>query len=108
MTWSRRLSPGPAGHGWVKTCPSGICSSGWSRRHAWTTCGTSLILAPRMNDNPACSIARWLAAEIMPASATTVTSASWWACMKARIVGSIVAVSALLPSNASTISGNPA
>src|SRR2546430_2596269 len=27
---------------------------------------------PRMNDNPACSIAFWLAAEIIPASATTV------------------------------------
>lgn len=63
--------------------------------------------APRMSDNPAASIACWLAAEIMPASATTVTSLSWWAFMNARIVGSIVVVSAVLPSNALTINGNP-
>jgi hypothetical protein len=64
--------------------------------------------APRMNDNPASSIAFWLPAEIMPASATTVTSANRRASIKDRIVGTIVSVSALLPSNASTISGNPA
>ena len=51
--------------------------------------------------------ARRLAAEIIPASATTVTSVSRWAAMNAVIVGSIVVVSALLPSNAVTISGNP-
>ena len=62
---------------------------------------------PRMNDSPAASIAFWLASDIMPASATTVTSVSWWAAMNALITGSIVAVSALLPSNASTVSGNP-
>jgi hypothetical protein len=61
-----------------------------------------------MNDNPASSIALWLAAEIMPASATTVTSASRWASIKDRIVGTMVRVAARLPSNASTISGNPA
>jgi hypothetical protein len=68
--------------------------------------GTWPIRAPRMNDNPASSIAFWLAAEIMPASATIVTSGRSWACMKARMVGSMVSVSALLPSNASTINGN--
>ena len=98
---------GPAGQGWVKMCQSGICSSGCSWRHAWTTYGTSGIRAPRMNDNPAASMACWLAAEIMPASATTVTSASWWASMNARMVGSIVVVSPRLPSNALTINGNP-
>ena len=61
-----------------------------------------------MNDNPAACRATWLASEIIPASATTVTSDSWWAALKALITGSIVAVSALLPSNASTVSGNPA
>jgi hypothetical protein len=50
----------------------------------------------------------WLALEIVPASATTVTSAVWWAALKALTTGSVVAVSALLPSNASTVSGNPA
>jgi hypothetical protein len=30
-----------------------------------------------MNDKPASSIAFWLAAETMPASATTVTSVNW-------------------------------
>ena len=43
----------------------------------------------------------------MPASATTVTSGSWCAAMNASMTGSIVLVSALLPSNADTISGNP-
>jgi hypothetical protein len=37
--------------------------------------------------------ATWLASEIIPASATTVTSASWWAALKALMTGSIVAVS---------------
>ena len=62
---------------------------------------------PRMNDNPAACRATWLASEIIPASATTVTSVSWWAVLKALMTGSMVAVSALLPSNASTVSGNP-
>jgi hypothetical protein len=61
-----------------------------------------------MNDSPAASIDRRLPSEIVPASATTVTSVSRWAAMNAGNVGSIVAVSARLPSNASTLSGNPA
>jgi hypothetical protein len=44
----------------------------------------------------------------MPASATTVTSGSWWAVMKDSVTGSIVLVSAMSPSKAWTISGNPA
>ena len=43
----------------------------------------------------------------MPASATTVTSGSWCAAMNASMTGSMVLVSALFPSNADTISGNP-
>jgi hypothetical protein len=61
-----------------------------------------------MNDRPAASICLWLTAETMPASAITVTSLNWWAFMNDWIVGSIVVVSALLPSNALTINGNPA
>jgi hypothetical protein len=61
-----------------------------------------------MNDRPSSSIASWLPAEIIPASATTVTPSSWWAATKDLITGSIVVVSALLPSKACTISGNPA
>jgi hypothetical protein len=61
-----------------------------------------------MNDSPAASIARMFASETIPASATTTTSASPWAAMNALTVGIIVRVSALLPSNALTISGNPA
>jgi hypothetical protein len=38
-----------------------------------------------MDDSPAASIAFWLASEIMPASATTVTSGSWRAVMNAPI-----------------------
>jgi hypothetical protein len=60
-----------------------------------------------MNDNPACSMAFLFAADTIPASATIVTSDSWWAVMNALIVGNIVSVSALLPSNASTVNGNP-
>jgi len=60
-----------------------------------------------MNDRPSASIAFWFASEIMPASATTVTSGSWWAAMNALTTGSMVLVSALLPSNALTMSGNP-
>ncbi len=62
---------------------------------------------PRMNDNLAACKATWLASEIIPASATTVTSVRLWALLKALMTGSMVAVSALLPSNASTVSGNP-
>ena len=60
-----------------------------------------------MNDSPAASICFWFASDTMPASATTVTSGRWWAAMNAWITGSMVLVSALLPSNADTISGNP-
>jgi hypothetical protein len=62
---------------------------------------------PRMNDKPAASMSFWFASEIIPASATTVISGSWWAAMNASITGSIVLVSALFPSNAETMSGNP-
>ena len=37
-----------------------------------------------------------------------MTVGSWWASRNAVTVGSIVCVSTLLPSNASTINGNPA
>jgi hypothetical protein len=60
-----------------------------------------------MKDNPAASIASLFASETIPASATTVTSASRWAAMNEVMVGSIVLVSAWFPSNASTINGNP-
>lgn len=43
----------------------------------------------------------------MPASATTVIWVNRWAALKALMTGSIVAVSALLPSNSVTVSGNP-
>jgi len=62
---------------------------------------------PRMNDRPAASIAFWLASEIIPASATTVTPGNRWAAMNFSMTGSIVLVSALLPSNAETMSGKP-
>jgi hypothetical protein len=107
MTWSRRPPFGPAGQGWVKMCPSGICSPGCSRRHRFTTYGTCGILAPRMNDRPAASMAFWFASLTIPASATTVTSGSWRAVMNDLMTGSIVLVSALLPSNALTMSGKP-
>jgi hypothetical protein len=61
-----------------------------------------------MNDRPAASICFWLASDTMPASATTVTSGSWCAAMNDLMTGSIVLVSAIFPSNADTMSGNPA
>jgi hypothetical protein len=51
---------------------------------------------------------RRFASEIIPASATTVTSGRSWAVMNCSMTGSIVLVSARLPSNAETMSGNPA
>ena len=63
--------------------------------------------APMMNDSPAASSAFLLPSDTIPASATMVTSVSRCAVMNDRIVGSIVVVSALLPSNASTRNGNP-
>ena len=72
----RDFSVPVAGHGWVSTNPSGTCSSGCWAPHSRTTSGTNGILVPRMNDNPAACSATWLASEIIPASATTVTSVS--------------------------------
>jgi hypothetical protein len=60
-----------------------------------------------MKDRPAASIAFWFASEIVPASATTVTSGSWCAAMNFSMTGSIVLVSALSPSKALIMSGNP-
>jgi hypothetical protein len=60
--------------------------------------------ARRMNDRPAASIAFWFASLTMPASATT-TSGSWWAAMNASMTGSIVFVSARLPSNQAAVDG---
>jgi hypothetical protein len=62
---------------------------------------------PRMNDSLAASIAFMFASEIVPASATTVTSGRLRAAMNFSMTGSIVLVSALLPSKARTMSGNP-
>jgi hypothetical protein len=103
-------SPGLLGGGrrlrLAEHVPVGTSRPGWVSRHRRITSGRWVIRVPRMNDKPAAWIALWLASEIMPASAT-VTSVSWWAALKALITGSIVAVSALLPSNAATINGNP-
>src|SRR6478735_256719 len=60
---------------------------------------------PKMN--PAASIAFLFASDSIPASATTVMSVSRCAVMNACSVGSMVAVSALLPSNASTREREP-
>ena len=37
LTSKSHLSVGPAGHGWVNTCPSAISVSGWLVRHLLTT-----------------------------------------------------------------------
>jgi hypothetical protein len=52
-----------------------------------------------MSDSLAASIAFLFASEIIPASATIVTSPSVWAAMNGSIVGTIVVVSARLPSD---------
>ena len=61
-----------------------------------------------MNPSPTASISRLLLSDSIPASATTVMSVSRCAAMNAVNVGTMVAVSALLPSNASTANGKPA
>src|SRR5271166_4934773 len=101
----RAFSAAVAGQGWVNTCPSGTSRPGWLSRHRLTTSGTWVIRVPTNNDKPA-PIAAWLPSEIRPASATTVTSDNRWAALEELIIGSMVAVSALLPSNAPTVSGN--
>ena len=63
--------------------------------------------APTMNRSFASSRAARLASDIIPASATTVTSGNPWGAMNARSTGRIVRVSAVLPSKACTCSGNP-
>ena len=62
---------------------------------------------PRMNESPTACRATWLASDIIPASATTVTSVRLWAVLKLLTTGTMVAVSALLPSNAATFNGKP-
>ena len=57
--------------------------------------GTCGIFMPTMNDRLAASIAFCFASEIMPASATTVTSGSRWAAMNSSITG--VGVAAAVP-----------
>jgi hypothetical protein len=61
-----------------------------------------------MNPNPASSSAFRFAAESIPASATTTMSCAPWRCANALSTGIRVVVSALLPSNRCTSSGNPA
>jgi len=62
---------------------------------------------PKMNDRFSASMALMFASEIMPASATTVTSGRAWAAMNSLMTGSMVLVSPLSPSNADSISGKP-
>src|SRR5450756_533412 len=60
-----------------------------------------------MKENPASSNAPRLAAESIPASATTTMSVTPWRAWNAVSTGMRVVVSALLPSNRCTSRGNP-
>src|SRR5215218_1258893 len=60
-----------------------------------------------MNAKPASSRASRFAADSIPASATTTTSATWCRSAKPVRTGIRVLVSALLPSNRCTSRGNP-
>ena len=60
-----------------------------------------------MKDRPWASMARMFASQIIPESATMVTSSRPWAAMNFLRVGTMVVLSALLPSKALTLSGNP-
>jgi hypothetical protein len=62
---------------------------------------------PTMKLQPASSTSLRLASLIIPASATTVTSAMPWASTNLWMTGIVVRVSARLPSNASIINGAP-
>src|SRR3954447_8513854 len=89
------------------SCPSSKalpCRSRWSAR----SYGALLIFEPTMNRNPACSSASRFAADNIPASATTMISpVSGWVSRNSLRTGMRVLVSALLPSNRCTASGNP-
>jgi hypothetical protein len=100
------LRAGAGGPGLGEYVPVGDLSPGCSCRHLSTWQGTPGTFMPRMNDSPAASIAFWFASEIIPASATTVTPGSRRAATNFPVTGSIVLVSALLPSKALTMSGN--
>lgn len=60
-----------------------------------------------MKENPASSIAFRLPADSIPASATTTIPVTPWRSWKACSTGRMVVVSAVLPSNRWTSSGNP-
>src|SRR4051794_33221627 len=87
-------------------CPS-VKAFPW-RRKWWARSSVALVgLDPTMNPNPASSRASRFAADNMPASATTITSLTWWRSAKPVRTGTRVLVSALFPSNTCTSSGNP-
>ena len=70
--------------------------------------GTCVNFAPRMNDNPAASIAWRLASDTMPGVGDDGDVAELVRLLERGDRGDHRRVSALLPSNASTINGNPA
>src|SRR3954462_11272169 len=87
-------------------CPS-VKAFPW-RRKWWARSSVALVgLDPTMNPNPASSRASRFPADNMPASATTITSLTWWRSAKPVRTGTRVLVSALFPSNTCTSSGNP-
>ncbi len=103
VRWSR---PTPMALVVSRTCPSAKwlplvlkCSA--------RSYGVFAALEPTMKENPASSSASRLAADSIPASATTTMSLTSWASWNALSTGMRVLVSALLPSNRCTANGNP-
>src|SRR5689334_21474492 len=87
-------------------CPS-VNAFPWRRKWSARSSLALVGLDPTMNPNPASSRASRFAADNIPASATTIRSLTWWRSAKPFRTGIKVLVSALLPSNTCTSSGNP-
>jgi hypothetical protein len=88
------------------TCPSvnaSPCQPKWEAR----SIGALVTFEPTMNRSCASSKAVRFAADSIPASATTTMSATPWRAWKSLMTGTIVVVSAVLPSKQPISNGNP-
>jgi hypothetical protein len=86
------------------SCPA-LNASPCQRKCEARSFGAFVIREPTMNRRFASSSSRRLPAESMPASATTTMSAKPWRAWNCLMIGTMVAVSALLPSKQPISSG---
>lgn len=86
------------------SCPA-LNASPCQRKFEARSFGAFVVREPTMNRRFASSSSRRLPAESMPASATTTMSAKPWRAWNCLMIGTMVAVSALLPSKQPISSG---